>query len=385
MSDENTVTFVCENCQNRVEDAPMTISACVECGGEMVPLVTDSIEVGDEVAYSLGDHTSRTREALVVGVEDYDLWILEGDQTKKENRQRPSKVDISDVVEHRPRGDDGSAVIGVDLDVQEKELGDPYPHEGETIVLVGCGQQKREGEWPAKDLYTSNYFKKKREYAERVGDLWYVLSAEYGLLAPNEVVESYDTHIDEVDAREWEDDVADDLPSLAGATVEVLAGPDYVDALDMTLDLWAEEVRYPTEGMKVGERMSWLKENTPDPAEEDGEAWDLSSRPQPPRDLPEYVVDAVERQSAERLRGLAEWAEQLAAWKDRDLAADDLEAEVSDDEELVDVKDDGSGGTIVEKMIPCGKSNCSTCPHGPYKYRAYRDGDTVKTDYIGPA
>ena len=110
-----------------------------------------------------------------------------------------------------------------------------------------------------------------------------------------------------------------------------------------------------------------------------------ASRPTPPDSLPQYVKEGVERQDADALRDLAEWAEQLAAWKGRDLAADDLEAEVGDDEELVDVQDDGSGGTIVERMIPCGKSNCSTCPHGPYKYRAYRDGNTVKTDYIGPA
>jgi len=39
----------------------------------------------------------------------------------------------------------------------------------------------------------------------------------------------------------------------------------------------------------------------------------------------------------------------------------------------------------VLKEVPCGKKNCSSCPHGPYKYRVYRDGDTVKTEYLGSA
>lgn len=33
----------------------------------------------------------------------------------------------------------------------------------------------------------------------------------------------------------------------------------------------------------------------------------------------------------------------------------------------------------------CGKSNCSRCPHGPYWYAVWREGDRVRTRYVGKA
>lgn len=74
----------------------------------------------------------------------------------------------------------------------------------------------------------------------------------------------------------------------------------------------------------------------------------------------------MERQDADALRG-------LAAWKDWDLSEDEIRDAASEDETVADVQE-GSSGTIVTKKIPCGK-DCSGCPHGPYEYRAYRDGD----------
>jgi len=102
--------------------------------------------------------------------------------------------------------------------------------------------------------------------------------------------------------------------------------------------------------------------------------------PEPP-ELAQYLLDAVDRQDADDLRDLAHYALERAAWLDRDLDPDDLD--VDDDEELVDVVEDSSGTKVIKK-VPCGKDSCSTCPHGPYEYRNYRDGDKVRTEYIGP-
>lgn len=107
--------------------------------------------------------------------------------------------------------------------------------------------------------------------------------------------------------------------------------------------------------------------------------------PDRPDDVAAYILDGVDRQSdPETLRAIAEYAnaraDHLEALEARELDADDV---VADDEELVDVEN-GSKGTIVTKKIPCGK-DCSGCPHGPYKYRNYRDGDRVVTEYLGKA
>jgi hypothetical protein len=104
-------------------------------------------------------------------------------------------------------------------------------------------------------------------------------------------------------------------------------------------------------------------------------------------EIPAYIRDGIDRQDRETLRAIADYAsaraDRLEELEDQEIETDDV---VDDGDELVDVdQDDAAKGTIVEKKVPCGKDSCSTCPHGPYQYRAYRDGDTVKTDYIGPA
>jgi hypothetical protein len=106
--------------------------------------------------------------------------------------------------------------------------------------------------------------------------------------------------------------------------------------------------------------------------------------PQPPQDVPSYTVDPLERQDADTLRKIAAYANELAAWRERELDVEEIEADaVRDQEELEDVVDTPKG-TVVRKMIPCG-DDCNGCPHGPYEYLAYRVGDSVVTEYIGKA
>jgi hypothetical protein len=35
------------------------------------------------------------------------------------------------------------------------------------------------------------------------------------------------------------------------------------------------------------------------------------------------------------------------------------------------------------ETVKCGKPNCRSCPHGPYWYAYYREGDKLKSRYIG--
>ena len=62
-------------------------------------------------------------------------------------------------------------------------------------LVVGCGAAKRSEAAPARDLYTGSLFRAAREHAEGSGLPWRILSAEYGLLTPDKVVEPYDRHM----------------------------------------------------------------------------------------------------------------------------------------------------------------------------------------------
>jgi hypothetical protein len=64
----------------------------------------------------------------------------------------------------------------------------------ETLVIVPCGQSKIWDRYPnagpvaARNAYTGPLFRVNREYAEKFGDRWVVLSAKYGFISPDFVI-----------------------------------------------------------------------------------------------------------------------------------------------------------------------------------------------------
>jgi hypothetical protein len=113
-------------------------------------------------------------------------------------------------------------------------------------VIVGCSATKRDvGQpVPARDLYDSDYFDKRREFAELAGDDWVILSAEHGILDPGEAIEPYNTRLGNLGAdgrANLIDSLALSLGGRIGATwplgirLIVLAGRQYVAAVDEAL------------------------------------------------------------------------------------------------------------------------------------------------------
>lgn len=130
------------------------------------------------------------------------------------------------------------------------------------VVLVQCTDAKRDGRAPARDIYDeSDYFRKQRAYAEAVGDRWFIQSAEYGLVDPETVIESYDKHAKDVDVpEEWATRIALDLAERVErpATVELLGGQHYTDPLTPELEILGFEVHEPLRGQQIGERKQSL-------------------------------------------------------------------------------------------------------------------------------
>lgn len=105
--------------------------------------------------------------------------------------------------------------------------------------------------------------------------------------------------------------------------------------------------------------------------------------PKPPEALPAYVVEPLRRQDRTALEHVREYVEALIEYETALERADVETDELADtDEELLDVEE-AADGTRVVKKVPCGKDNCSTCPHGPYEYRDRRDGETLHWEYVG--
>jgi hypothetical protein len=159
----------------------------------------------------------------------------------------------------------------------------------ETTVFVGCGAEKQDSPAPARELYTSSYFQKKRGYAETVGDSWAVLSALYGSVAPKSRTRPYDVTIDDypldVDERsrakyatveEWAASILEGVENQVHnldrwderdplGRIVVLAGRKYVEPLREGLDTLADEhgfeVAYPFDDTSgIGDQIGWLTE-----------------------------------------------------------------------------------------------------------------------------
>ena len=166
------------------------------------------------------------------------------------------------------------------------------------VGLVGCTKSKLDHAAPARDLYTpSALFRGRRGHVERTCDRWFVLSAKYGLIEPDVVVEPYDqtlTTASEGDRRAWSQQVLHSLEGslgdLRGVTFECHAGAAYLDhGLAAGLLKRGEAVERPTDGLTLGRQLAFY-------AAEDREPPSLA--PLPPRpDLISVVPDPAPRPS----------------------------------------------------------------------------------------
>lgn len=131
------------------------------------------------------------------------------------------------------------------------------------IALVSCVKSKRSTATRAADLYTSPLFRGLREYAERVSDEWYILSAEHGLVHPDRVLAPYERTLNSMRKAErqaWAENVRSRLLEVLppGADVVILAGARYREGLIPFLELKGFPVSVPLEGLSFGRQLQWL-------------------------------------------------------------------------------------------------------------------------------
>jgi hypothetical protein len=136
---------------------------------------------------------------------------------------------------------------------------------GKRIALVSCVKKKRCTPLPARDLYCSDWFQKASAYAPCIADEWYILSAKYGLVQPDEVIEPYCQTLNDMpvaERRAWAKRVWDDLEEKIepGDQVTILAGVKYREHLIEPIQDLGCRVDIPMKGLRFGKQKSWLKQ-----------------------------------------------------------------------------------------------------------------------------
>lgn len=143
------------------------------------------------------------------------------------------------------------------------------------ILLVTCVKAKAPSPRAAQDLYISPLFVRQRAYAEALGVPWFILSAEHGLVAPEEWCAPYERYLPDTPAsyqEAWGRWVVERLAlltgDLPGRSVEIHASSDYVRAIQDPLRKRGAVVLEPLKGLRPGERLAWydaMKAMTPAP------------------------------------------------------------------------------------------------------------------------
>lgn len=141
------------------------------------------------------------------------------------------------------------------------------------VGLVGCVKSKGSAPVAAQDLYTSAPFRGRRAFVELSCEAWYILSAEHGLVAPDEVLAPYDRTLSGAsrdEKRRWSERVLvqiDDLGlSLTSTTFEVHAGAEYRGfGLVAGLEGRGARVEVPTAHLSQGQQLAFYAASPPSP------------------------------------------------------------------------------------------------------------------------
>lgn len=138
-----------------------------------------------------------------------------------------------------------------------------------TVLLVTCVKGKLATPAAARDLYVSTLFTKEREYAERLGVPWFILSAKHGLVAPDEWLAPYERYLPDTPTSyraAWGTWTAERLEllvgSLKGKLVEIHAGAAYLAAVAGPLESKGARVLAPLEGLSMGGRLQWYGQHS---------------------------------------------------------------------------------------------------------------------------
>ncbi|MDN5852962.1 MAG: hypothetical protein L0K86_08960 [Actinomycetia bacterium] len=252
-------------------------------------------------------------------------------------RSRPRDADDEGVVESHPHAEIEPVATQTDGD----------------ILLVSCVKTKLAEPAAAKDLYVSALFRKARAYAERRAVRWLILSAEYGLVAPDEWITPYErylptTSIEYRDAwGEWVVRRLELLHSpLAGRTIEIHASAAYATPLRSRLEALGARVVEPLDGLTQGERLHWYG----------GEADGAHERTSIEAGVDEIVEELTDYNRAVRASRIAESSRDLTGraglyswWVDPEGAAD-LSA--------------GTGLEVEPGLIYAGRAGATRWPNG---------------------
>lgn len=133
---------------------------------------------------------------------------------------------------------------------------------GRYAFIISCCKEKRDCQTQASDLYISPLFKKSIVLARRLEARVKILSAKYGLMSEDLIVEPYDLVIAELDedaSKVWGDNLSSAISEIGPEIDDIylLSGKMYSEVfIKNALD--SKRVHEPLKGLSIGNRLKFL-------------------------------------------------------------------------------------------------------------------------------
>ena len=132
------------------------------------------------------------------------------------------------------------------------------------IGLISCVSAKKKYATKAKDLYASPLFLYSKKYAELRLDKYYILSAKYGLLKPDDIIEPYEETLNNKSKKErvlWSRKVFNKLSKEISVNDKIvfLAGEKYREFIGKYLSEQNILFQTPLKKLSIGKQLQWYK------------------------------------------------------------------------------------------------------------------------------
>ena len=132
------------------------------------------------------------------------------------------------------------------------------------IALVSCSKLKQSYSCLAEEMYSkSSLFKKATSFVKNNYTRWFILSAKYGLLQPEDIIDPYNISLNKFEKNElilWSDSVFIKILDLYPTEIDFYAGNNYRKYLIPKLQDKGIVCSVPLTGMGIGEQLRFYNE-----------------------------------------------------------------------------------------------------------------------------
>jgi hypothetical protein len=132
------------------------------------------------------------------------------------------------------------------------------------IALISCTKLKQDYICQAQKMYLpSALFRKASTYIRNNYDVWFILSAKYGLLKPEEIIEPYNITLNKFSKKElvaWSEKIYLEMARYPITAIDFYAGEKYRSELIPMLEKNNVRCKVPLRGLGIGQQLHFYNE-----------------------------------------------------------------------------------------------------------------------------